>query len=278
MEVQQPTGRVALGAVPEAVLELLSARFPGCRATLLSQTHHVVVRVGEHLLAKFGNEPGWRPDLEAALLSHSGVDCELTNADGTPVIIMENAGEDITPKEYGKSLDLIAETLHTLHSSYDLSPLNLPVLSGERLSGRVTRRIGPHTPGHIRDWFAQAIEKLPPVPNGGASIAHTDPHPGNWVHRGAALRLIDWESACRTHPEADIAGVLHACTVRGMDPEPFLAAYGEHDEGTRNTLLTLKSISATSHQLWAYGVEAFEKRRREILPILRRRWDLPLPE
>lgn len=266
-------------AMTPRITQMLGEKFPGQEPSLVSSTNHVVLSYDDRTLAKFGNTESWDPVAESALLTASGIPATVHWRGGEPLLLMDRAGEDITDAEYAAGLSEIAQTLKDIHHNNGLSHLRLPSMTKERVAERLLRRNIGAMPTHVREWFAAAMSRLPDLPAAGESVVHTDPHPGNWVRgdRGHLLP-IDWESACRGHPEADVAGVLHACTARSLDYAPFLDAYGPFNSEILVPILTAKTISAAAHQAWSKGVEAFDERRQGPVRSLRQDWDLPLPD
>ena len=86
----------------------------------------------------------------------------------------------------------------------------------------------------MKQQLLQRLEQLP----GGGALCHSDFHPGNVVMTRQGPMIIDWMTACRGNPIADIARtvlifrIAQAPAGSGVPPllfaqmkEAFLAAY-----------------------------------------------------
>lgn len=263
--------------VPDPVLEMIAERFPGQPLSRFPVTHHVVVRVGQDTVVKSGNEEGWDIDIEADLLTRSGISCEKALCAGRPALIMEFLGPPLSDSDYGRRLPEVAEALRGIHRRDGLSLPGLPEMVKGVVTDRALSRLNETYPEHAQRWFRSAASMLPELPGSGSTVVHTDPHPGNWIDQGERLVLIDWENAHLGHPETDLAAVIIACHMRGLDHGPVLDTYPEYDSGRLTTLLAAKLLGLVDHLTWSQGGESFDTHFDTLVAPLVRAWDLPLP-
>ena len=89
------------------------------------------------------------------------------------------------------------------------------------------RRTGLFADG-VLDPHVRRLELVSKAYEAGATrlvSSHNDPVPGNILFDGERLWLIDWESACRNDPLADIAIVLDGIVRTPAHEEIFLTAW-----------------------------------------------------
>lgn len=97
------------------------------------------------------------------------------------------------------------------HLHETMAPPELPSLE-EVWSRRITE--SPHVPDDARDRVLSILRGLPD----GDRLCHVDFHPANVMVDGDALSVIDWPSAARGDPLADVA--LTAIILRGGKTTP----------------------------------------------------------
>lgn len=171
---------------------------------------------------------------------------ERVSRDGRPGLVMERAwGPDLltrlgarpwTVLAVGRTLGVLQAQLHRVRA-----PDTLPELKGLVREAVAARR--DLVPDHLAARADGLLHELP----GGDRLCHGDFHPANVLLTAQGPRVIDWSSASRGDPMADVARTLllirlaeipeHAPTlVRRLDRlgrrlmlASYLRAYGHLD-------------------------------------------------
>jgi len=127
----------------------------------------------------------------------------LVDIEDRRALIMDRArGTDMLSRFAAKPWTLVGAgaKLGALHARLHetLAPSDLPSLKDE-LRRRITE--SPHLDEAPRKRVLATLRDLPD----GDRICHLDYHPGNVMTDGKDLTVIDWPSACRGDPLADVA-------------------------------------------------------------------------
>jgi aminoglycoside phosphotransferase (APT) family kinase protein len=127
---------------------------------------------------------------------------ERVEVDGRPGLVMERLqGEDLLMTlghkpwllpDIARALGRLHAELHEVPAPAELPPVHAWVRRG---------LASPLVPTHVRDEALARLETL----SDGERLGHFDFHPANVLPAGDGHKVIDWPSAARADPEADVA-------------------------------------------------------------------------
>ena len=183
----------------------------------------------------------WLDREEAALRAASAAGApvpavyERTSEDGRPGLVMERLdGPDLltrigarpwTVLAAGRMLGRVHASLHEVRAPQELADVKDTIRE-------LLERRADLVP---RDLSAKARELLAGLPDGDR-VCHGDYHPGNVLLTEAGPRVIDWASASRGHPMADVCRT-HLLVQLGEVPEDAPALLRRLDRIGRSLLL-----------------------------------------
>ncbi len=124
-------------------------------------------------------------------------------------------------------LQAMAQQFADLHAAmHGCTRRQLPA-QRDKLTHAITR--APHLSSQDRERVLRLLAGLPD----GDAVCHGDYHPGNIVMTPAGAVIIDWLTACRGAPAADVARTMLMQAVAQLPPEYGLAASPAFDAGKK---------------------------------------------